>query len=144
MFRLGVCAGGIVSAELRGLGMALGDHPDVPVVAWTDSRRALGLVNALLCSGEEPGDRALAREVRQVAELIDQRRRAGLATTLRWVRAHTRRLASAPTVLNDAADRLAKLALRRWCTPGLSDGVDEIALSIAHEAARSLGELEDL
>ncbi|MFC7581954.1 hypothetical protein ACFQWG_12185 [Schaalia naturae] len=57
MFRLGVCAGGIVSAELRGLGMALGDHPDVPVVAWTDSRRALGLVNALLCPGEEPGDR---------------------------------------------------------------------------------------
>jgi hypothetical protein len=144
MFRLGVCAGGIVSAELRGLGMALGDHPDVPVVVWTDSRRALGLVNALLCSGEEPGDRALAREARQVAELVDQRRGAGLATTLRWVRAHTRRLASAPTVLNDAADRLAKLALRRWCTPGLSDGVEEIALSIAHEAARSLGELEDL
>ncbi len=141
-FRLGVCVGDVVAAELHALRMALEDHPGTSVVLWSDSRRALGLVHAFLREGAESEDRAVARDVRRIVQIVQDRRGAGLETRLRWVQAHSARLASTSEVLNDAADRLAKLALRRWCTPGLADGIEDIALSIAHEAVRTLGDLE--
>ncbi len=140
-FRLGICNGSVAIAELHALRMALSDHPDVPLLVWTDSRRALAMIHANLRSGSEPVDRQVARAVRHVADLIQERREGGQEITLRWVHAHTEDLCNTATVLNDAADRLAKLALRRWCTPGLADGVEEVALSIAREAAQNLRDL---
>ena len=142
-FRMGTCAGTVVASELRGLWMALSDHLDVPVVVWTDSRRAIALVNTLMRTGVEPLDHEAGRAAREVAELLTLRRQREMPTSLRWVRAHTDRFEDAPAILNDAADRLAKLALRRWCTPGLAQGVEDIALSIAREASTRLAQTED-
>lgn len=139
-FRLGVCGGPVLLAELHAMHMALLDHPAGPLVVWSDSRRALALVEAAVRSGTGAGpcDLQLARRVHGVADLVLERREAGHEVSLRWVRAHTTRLSSRAAVLNDAADRLAKLALRRWCTPGLSEGVEDVALSIAREAVENL------
>ena len=79
--------------------------------------------------------------MRDLADLIEDRREGGQAITVKWVRAHSALLASEASVLNDAADRMAKLALRRWCTPGLSDGMEQVALTIAREAAENLRRL---
>lgn len=140
-FRLGVCDGSIATAELHGLTMAVTDHPDQPLVVWTDSRRALSMLRMRMRSGIEPVDRQVARRVRDLADLIEERREGGQVITVKWVRAHSALLASQAAVLNDAADRMAKLALRRWCTPGLSDGMEQVALEIAREAAENLRHL---
>lgn len=140
-FRLGVCDGSIATAELHGLTMAITDHPDRPLVVWTDSRRALSMLRTRMRSGVDPVDRQIARRVRDLAELIEDRREGGQAIVVKWVRAHSSHLASQAMVLNDAADRMAKLALRRWCTPGLSEGMEEVALAIARETAENLRRL---
>lgn len=140
-FRLGVCEGSIAVAELCGLTMAVADHPDQPLVVFTDSRRALTMLRARMHAGIDPADPHVARRVRGLAELIEARREGGQAIAVRWVRAHSARLESQAAVLNDAADRMAKLALRRWCTPGLDEGVEDVALAIAREAAENLRRL---
>lgn len=140
-FRLGVCDGSIAVAELQGLMMAVEDHPGPPLVVWTDSRRVLSMLRVRMRSGIEPVDRQVARRVRDLADLIEERREGGQPITVKWVRAHSALLASEASVLNDAADRMAKLALRRWCTPGLSDGMEQVALTIAREAAENLRRL---
>lgn len=137
-FRMGVCRGTIAAAELHAMGMAIRDNDDRPLVILTDSQRALGMLRRHLRSGQLPLHAAVADQVRGVGDLIREQRRAGRDVRVQWVHAHQARLTSTPAVLNDGADRLAKLALRRYCTPGLAAGVEDVALAIAHETARNL------